>query len=104
MNTTPFRDGSVPGGESGTGIMLFGVRLMEGSPSSSSSFRKSASMNNLTQLDHAHDSVADVAVGYASDDLVHASGRSRERKRGENLSDLDNFCLLYLDLVFEVYI
>ncbi|CAM8879804.1 unnamed protein product [Rhodiola kirilowii] len=78
MKTTPLRDGGA-GGESG--IMLFGVRLTEGSPSSSS-FRKSASMNNLSQFDHAQDPVADVAAGYASDDFVHASGRSRERKRG----------------------
>lgn len=63
--------------------MLFGVRLTEGSSSSSSSsFRKSASMNSLLQLDHAQDQVADVATGYASDDLVHASVRGRDRKRG----------------------
>ena len=58
---------------SGNGIMLFGVRLMEGG-----SFRKSASMNNLAQYEQPED---DVAAGYASDD-VHASDRSRERKRG----------------------
>ncbi|GFY88379.1 myb-like transcription factor family protein [Actinidia rufa] len=58
---------------SGNGIMLFGVRLMEGG-----SFRKSASMNNLAQYEQPED---DVAAGYASDD-VDASDRSRERKRG----------------------
>ncbi|KAJ0449539.1 putative transcription factor MYB-HB-like family [Helianthus annuus] len=66
------------------GIMLFGVRLTEGGGGggSSSSFRKSASMNNLAQFDEQpQDSNAD-AAGYASDDVVHPSARSRERKRG----------------------
>ncbi|GMH01652.1 hypothetical protein Nepgr_003491 [Nepenthes gracilis] len=68
--------GSVGAATGGTGFMLFGVRLTEGS------FRKSASMNNLSQFDQQpQDATADVA-GYASDDAVHASGRSRERKRG----------------------
>ncbi|XP_022734316.1 transcription factor MYB1R1-like [Durio zibethinus] len=62
------------GGGGEKGIMLFGVRVMEGS------FRKSVSMNNLSHFDHHQDSNAD--AGYASDDVVHASGRSRERKRG----------------------
>ncbi|ESW29544.1 hypothetical protein PHAVU_002G078600 [Phaseolus vulgaris] len=57
------------------GFMLFGVRVTEGI----SSFRKSASMNNLSQYD-AESNAAD--AGYASDDVVHASGRTRERKRG----------------------
>ncbi|KAG6654411.1 transcription factor MYB1R1 [Carya illinoinensis] len=62
------------GGESG--IMLFGVRVTEGN-----SFRKSASMNNLSQYDQQpQDSNAE--AGYASDDVVHPSGRCRERKRG----------------------
>ncbi|KAL1187800.1 Transcription factor KUA1 [Cardamine amara subsp. amara] len=63
------------------GIMLFGVRVTE---ASSSSFRKSVSMNNLSQFDHAIDSSNPVedGGGYASDDVVHASGRNRERKRG----------------------
>ncbi|KAL2662134.1 hypothetical protein AAZX31_02G024600 [Glycine max] len=58
------------------GIMLFGVRVMT---EANSSFRKSASMNNLSQYD-AESNAAD--AGYASDDVVHASGRTRERKRG----------------------
>ncbi|XVE75154.1 hypothetical protein DITRI_Ditri12bG0072600 [Diplodiscus trichospermus] len=62
------------GGGGENGIMLFGVRVTEGS------FRKSVSMNNLSQFDQSQDSNAD--AGYASDDVVHASGRSRERKRG----------------------
>ncbi|KAJ0634391.1 putative transcription factor MYB-HB-like family [Helianthus annuus] len=63
------------------GIMLFGVRLTEGG-GGSSAFRKSASMNNLAQFDEQpQDSNAD-AAGYASDDVVHPSARSRERKRG----------------------
>ncbi|TKY69767.1 Transcription factor MYB1R1 [Spatholobus suberectus] len=57
------------------GIMLFGVRVTE----DNSSFRKSASMNNLSQYD-PDSNPAD--AGYASDDVVHASGRTRERKRG----------------------
>ncbi|KAG2312954.1 hypothetical protein Bca4012_027553 [Brassica carinata] len=70
---------AVAGGEKG--IMLFGVRVTEASPSS---FRKSVSMNNLSQYDHKshdRDPVDDVG-GYASDDVVHASVRNRERKRG----------------------
>ncbi|KVH97760.1 Homeodomain-like protein, partial [Cynara cardunculus var. scolymus] len=71
------------GGITGKGIMLFGVRLMEGGGGGGgSSFRKSASMNNLAQFDEQpQDSNVD-AVGYASDDVVHPSARSRERKRG----------------------
>uniref|UniRef100_A0A7N0TSG1 Uncharacterized protein n=1 Tax=Kalanchoe fedtschenkoi TaxID=63787 RepID=A0A7N0TSG1_KALFE len=67
-----------------SGIMLFGVRLTGGSAATSSAFRKSVSMNNLSQFEHgARDAAAEVvAAGYASDDYVHASGRSRERKRG----------------------
>ncbi|XP_047158594.1 transcription factor MYB1R1-like [Vigna umbellata] len=68
---------AVSGGSSPreSGFMLFGVRVTEGI----SSFRKSASMNNLSQYD-ADSNTAD--AGYASDDVVHASGRARERKRG----------------------
>ncbi|GMI87813.1 hypothetical protein HRI_002450600 [Hibiscus trionum] len=63
------------GGGREKGIMLFGVRVTQGS------FRKSVSMNNLSQFDQPpQDSNAD--AGYASDDVVHASGRFRERKRG----------------------
>ncbi|KAK4790703.1 hypothetical protein SAY86_018007 [Trapa natans] len=65
-------------GEDG-GIMLFGVRLTGGA----SSFRKCASMNNLSQYDQTQVQDSTVDAGYASDDFViHASGRSRERKRG----------------------
>lgn len=63
------------------GIMLFGVRVM----AEGASFRKSVSMNNLSQYDYEQqpqDPNADAAAGYESDDVVHASGRSRERKRG----------------------
>jgi hypothetical protein len=60
--------------------MLFGVLVTEGN-----SFRKSASMTNLSQYDQQpQDSNPD--AGYASDDVVHPSGRSRERKRGTFLS------------------
>ncbi|KAL0664001.1 hypothetical protein Bca4012_100838 [Brassica carinata] len=70
-----------PGGGGEKGIMLFGVRVTKAS--SSSSFRKSVSMNNLSQFDHAaHDSNPVDNGGYASDDVVHASVRNRERKRG----------------------
>ncbi|KAL5974267.1 hypothetical protein ACLOJK_030931 [Asimina triloba] len=70
------------GGGGGNGIMLFGVRLTEGS------IRKSASMNNLSQYEQqSHDAHADVAAGYASDDVVHASAGNRERKRGTETDD-----------------
>lgn len=59
-------------------IMLFGVRVTE----AASSFRKSASMNNISQYDQAAQDSNGADAGYASDDVVHASGRSRERKRG----------------------
>lgn len=65
-----------PEASGGKGFMLFGVKVMEGS------FRKSASMINLVQYEQPHDSSNDVAAGYASDDIVHPSGRSHERKRG----------------------
>ncbi|CBI32064.3 hypothetical protein AAG906_035103 [Vitis piasezkii] len=61
-------------GAAANDIMLFGVRITEGA------FRKSASMTNLSQYEQPQDSNAD--AGYASDDVVHASARSRERKRG----------------------
>ncbi|KAL9311264.1 putative transcription factor MYB-HB-like family [Arabidopsis thaliana] len=60
-------------------IMLFGVRVTE---ASSSCFRKSVSMNNLSQFDQIPDPNPTDDGGYASDDVVHASGRNRERKRG----------------------
>lgn len=74
------RTGSeVSGGGGGKGFMLFGVRVL-----TEGSFRKSVSMNNLAQYDQLpQDSSNDVAAGYASDDVVHPSGRSRERKRGK---------------------
>ncbi|KAK4261243.1 hypothetical protein QN277_004268 [Acacia crassicarpa] len=67
----------VDGGAGKNSILLFGVRVTQGN-----SFRKSASMTDLSQYDQPlpHDSNAD--AGYASDDVVHASGHSRERKRG----------------------
>ncbi|KAK4538906.1 hypothetical protein RGQ29_032208 [Quercus rubra] len=42
---------------------------------------KSASMTNLSQFDQQPQD-PNVESGYASDDVVHPSGRSRERKRG----------------------
>nr|XP_048319200.1 transcription factor MYB1R1 [Ziziphus jujuba var. spinosa] len=68
--------GGFGAGSGENAIMLFGVRVTEGS-----SFRKSASMTNLSQYDQLQDS-SNAEAGYASDDVVHASGRSRERKRG----------------------
>ncbi|MCL7044768.1 hypothetical protein MKW94_018762 [Papaver nudicaule] len=66
----------------GGGFMLFGVRVL----TEEGSFRKSVSLNNLSQyelaseeqqnLDHVH------APGYVSDDVVHNSAPNRERKRG----------------------
>ena len=69
------------------GIMLFGVRVTEGN-----SFRKSASMTNLSQFDQQPQD-PNVESGYASDDVVHPSGRSRERKRGAFL--IFDFTLSY---------
>lgn len=69
----------------GKGIMLFGVRLTEGGSggiAGGSSFRKSVSMNNLAQFDEQPPESNIDAAGYASDDFVHPSARSRERKRG----------------------
>ncbi|KAG9456748.1 hypothetical protein H6P81_001256 [Aristolochia fimbriata] len=71
--------GSLPAGAgSGSGgIMLFGVRVTQ------APMRKSVSMNNLSQYDHTQENnQADVAAGYASDDVMHASAGTRERKRG----------------------
>lgn len=63
------------------GIMLFGVRLTEGN--NNSSFRKSVSMNNLSQYDQHPPQDSNVNdAGYVSDDVLHASGNTRERKRG----------------------
>ncbi|KAF9604310.1 hypothetical protein IFM89_005891 [Coptis chinensis] len=62
---------------SGGGFMLFGVRVAE------NSFRKSVSMNNLSQYEQLHESNSDIAAGYASDDVVHTSDGNRERKRGK---------------------
>ncbi|RDX64905.1 hypothetical protein CR513_56481, partial [Mucuna pruriens] len=60
------------------GIMLFGVRLTV-PDNNLTSFRKSVSMNNLSQYEPQppHDPDA----GYASDNVVHPSIRTRERKR-----------------------
>lgn len=76
--------GGGDGGNSGgatTGenaIMLFGVRVT----AEGNAFRKSASMNNLSQYEQPPHQDSNAEAGYASDDVVHASGRSRERKRG----------------------
>lgn len=77
--------------DGGKGFMLFGVRVMEGS------FRKSASMNNLADRYEApQDSMNnDVNAGYASDDVVHPSARSRERKRGKHIYLLIMFLTIY---------
>ncbi|KAI9125257.1 hypothetical protein K1719_003873 [Acacia pycnantha] len=70
-------EGGFDGSSVDNGIMLFGVRLTEGN-----SFRKSASMTNLSQLEAPTQDSNTVDAGYVSDDVVHASGRTRERKRG----------------------
>lgn len=64
------------------GFMLFGVRVMEGAAATGGSFRKSASMNNLALLDTEQQHQDHSNAGYASDDVVHPSARSRECKRG----------------------
>lgn len=81
--------------------MIFGVKLTAGTTTTNTAaatttttaattntihnnpFRKSASMTNLSQYQQQppQDSTS-ADAGYVSDDVVHASGRSRERKRG----------------------
>ncbi|KAL0538953.1 hypothetical protein IC582_023124 [Cucumis melo] len=64
------------------GFMLFGVRLT--TSEGSNSFRKSVSMNNLSQYAE-HPPIQDsnhADAGYASDDVVHPSDRCGGRKRG----------------------
>lgn len=61
------------------GIMLFGVRLVN---EQGNAFRKSASMTNLSQYEQLPLQDSNPDAGYASDDVVHASGNRRERKRG----------------------
>lgn len=78
-NSRTCGDGGGGGSGEGTGgIMLFGVHLT----AEGSAFRKSASMNNLSQYEHTPEPSNVVDAGYASDDVVHPSGRGRERKRG----------------------
>ncbi|KAL4580775.1 hypothetical protein LXL04_016977 [Taraxacum kok-saghyz] len=55
-----------------------------------SSFRKSASMNNLAQYDEQPQESNIDTAGYASDDVVHLSARSRERKRGVPWTEEDH--------------
>ncbi|KAK9935585.1 hypothetical protein M0R45_022684 [Rubus argutus] len=61
------------------GIMLFGVRLVT---EQGNAFRKSASMTNLSQYEQLPLQDSNPDSGYVSDDVVHASGNRRERKRG----------------------
>ncbi|XP_038891397.1 transcription factor MYB1R1 [Benincasa hispida] len=71
-----------PEGDGG-GFMLFGVRVT--TTEGSSSFRKSVSMNNLSQYADqppSQDSNNAADAGYASDDVVHPSDRCGGRKRG----------------------
>ena len=89
-NSRTCAEASAGGGGGENAIMLFGVRVTEGN-----SFRKSASMTNLSQYDQQpQDSNPD--AGYASDDVVHPSGRSRERKRGTFLSFIRLYFLFVL--------
>ncbi|CAI8587763.1 unnamed protein product [Vicia faba] len=85
-NSRTCNDGCNDGGGENS-IMLFGVRLTGGSNTATTNqhnpFRKSASMTNLSQYDQSTPQDSNPAdAGYVSDDIVHASGRSRERKRG----------------------
>jgi len=61
-------------------IMLFGVRVVV------DSMRKSVSMGNLSQYDHARDTAKEevLAAGYASADdaAPNNAGKNRDRKRG----------------------
>ena len=82
------------------GIMLFGVRLsvVDNHPTS---FRKSASMTNLSQYESPppHDPNA----GYASDDVVHPSRHTRERKRGMNRILLINWLINWLNFLLRCW-
>ncbi|CAN6557146.1 unnamed protein product [Malus baccata var. baccata] len=72
--------GGVGGGATASaenGIMLFGIRVTE-----ANAFRKSASMNNLSQYEQHLQADSNADAGYASDDVVHASGHRCKRKRG----------------------
>ncbi|KAI4304930.1 hypothetical protein MLD38_040386 [Melastoma candidum] len=74
---------AVEGGGGGS-IMLFGVRV---STEGHAGFRKSASMNSLSQYENVSgtttpDNPGLVETGYDSDDVIHQSGGGRERKRG----------------------
>ncbi|EPS60416.1 hypothetical protein M569_14389, partial [Genlisea aurea] len=74
------------------GFMLFGVRVM-----TEGSLRKSASMDNLALFDlQPRESNPDAAsaAGYASDDVVHLSARSRDRKRGVPWSEEEHLMFL----------
>ena len=51
-------------------------------------------MNNLSQYEQAPNQDSNAEAGYASDDVVHASGRSRERKRG-----IYTFIFMFLNLI-----
>ncbi|XP_028754347.1 transcription factor MYB1R1 [Neltuma alba] len=74
-NSRTCSDGS--NGACENSILLFGVRVTQGN-----CFKKSASMTDLQQYEQSLPQDSNADAGYASDDVVHASGRSRERKRG----------------------
>ncbi|CAK8536892.1 unnamed protein product [Lathyrus sativus] len=84
-NSRTCNDGCNDGGGENS-IMIFGVRLTGGTNTATNHnnpFRKSASMTNLSQYEQPTPQDSNPAdAGYVSDDIVHASGRSRERKRG----------------------
>lgn len=76
--------------------MLFGVRV---TTEGSNSFRKSVSMNNLSQYEQPQSQDSNNAdAGYASDDVVHPSDRGGGRKRGF----LKKFLFLFLILICKV--
>ncbi|XP_004489944.1 transcription factor MYBS3 [Cicer arietinum] len=62
-------------------IKIFGVPVIRAN-NDNNSFRRSASLNNLTQYEQLPPQQSNVVdVGYISDNVVHASGRAPERKR-----------------------
>ncbi|RXH91614.1 hypothetical protein DVH24_020637 [Malus domestica] len=69
---TDVSGGGYGGPTTENGIMLFGVRVTEGN-----TFRKSVSMNNLSQYEWPQQVDTNAEAGYASDDVVHASGHRR---------------------------
>ncbi|XP_057982202.1 transcription factor MYB1R1-like [Malania oleifera] len=70
-------------GDAGGGVMLFGVRVVEGDSFGKRNIKKKrASKNGILRLEQRHDFGAGIAARSPSDDGAAASDGRRERKRG----------------------